>query len=322
MNSLGKVFCINIYGESHGEEIGVLIDNCPSGIDLTEQCFLEDINRRAAGKNGTTKRIEKDIPFIKSGVYKQKTTGSPILISFKNENTISGDYDFDGFFRPGHADFAANRKYKGYNNPEGGGHFSGRLTLPIVAAGVIAKKIISDIEISSEIIEIGGQRDYESYLQAIENEGDSLGGIIKCNVKNLPVGLGEPFFYSIESALSSAIFSIPGVKAVEFGEGIKAASSKGSEHNDLYIDKYGRTKTNNSGGISGGISNGNDIVFTVYCKPTPSIGKEQHTFNFKDEKIDKLNIKGRHDVCYALRVPVVVEALTAIVLADFHLLSK
>lgn len=321
MNSFGRIYRIAIYGESHGPELGVIIDGCPAGIEISKECFTDDIKRRSASAYGTTARKEPDKPEIKSGVYKEKTTGAPINISFKNLNVKSEDYNFKGFHRPGHADFTAEKKFHSQNDPRGGGHFSGRLTLAMVAAGVIAKKIIHPIRISADISEIGGEKNYQDKLKKTIGEQDSLGGVISCNVKNVPIGLGEPIFNSIESNVSALLFSIPGVKAVEFGDGIKSTQMKGSEYNDTFVDSNGLTRTNHSGGINGGITNGNDINMRVYIRPTASIGKRQQTLNFKTEQIKDLTIKGRHDVCFALRVPPIVEAVTAVALADFYLLN-
>ncbi|MDD2636623.1 MAG: chorismate synthase, partial [Bacteroidales bacterium] len=267
MNSFGSIFRISIYGESHGEEVGVIIDGCPPGIKLSVDDFENDIARRTPGKVGTTGRIETDKPNIKSGVYKGFTTGTPIAISFLNNNFISEDYNFDGFFRPGHADFTANVKSKGFNNPLGGGHFSGRLTLPLVAAGVIAKKILQNVKIKAKLIEAGGSKEIEKAVKLAKDQGNSIGGIIECEAANVKAGYGEPFFDSIESVISHIAFSIPGLKAIEFGEGLKSAKSKVSEFNDVYIDKNGTTATNNSGGINGGITNGNNIYFRLFFKP-------------------------------------------------------
>ena len=316
MNTFGNIFRITLYGESHGTEIGVVIDGCPAGILISENDLLPDIERRKTDGYAGSTRIEKDTPEIRSGIYRGHTTGAPIMIAFRNENINDDDYQFDGFFRPGHADYAAYRKYNGYNNPLGGGQFSGRMTLPLVAAGCIAKKIIS-AEISAQIIP-----DCLSNVEKAIASGDSAGGIVECRIKNLEAGIGEPFFNSMESLLSHAIFSIPGVKAIEFGNGIAAASMLGSEYNDCIVSSDGHTSTNNCGGINGGISNGNEIVFRAYFHPTPSIPKAQKTFNFNTMQVEELEIHGRHDVCYALRTPVIVEALAAIVIADLSLISK
>ena len=317
MNSFGNILRITLYGESHGKEIGIVVDGCPAGIPLQENDMLIDIERRKTGGYASSKRTENDIPEIRSGIYRGHTTGAPIMIAFRNEDFRDEDYQFEGFFRPGHADYAANRKYNGFNNPLGGGQFSGRMTLPLVAAGSIAKKIIPTIEISAQIM----PECMANVKKAIANN-DSAGGIVECTIRNLSAGVGEPFFNSIESLISHAIFSIPGVKAIEFGNGIASASMLGSEYNDCIVYSDGRTETNNCGGINGGISNGNEIVFRTYIHPTPSISKEQKTFNFNSLKTEELEINGRHDTCFALRTPVIVEAMAAIVLADLTLISK
>ncbi len=317
MNTLGNLFRITLYGESHGQEVGVIVDGCQAGIPISAEDFTVDIDRRKSGSYATTPRLESDIPEIRSGVYRGFSTGAPIAIAFRNENINDRDYEFDGFFRPGHADFSAYKKYNGYNNPLGGGMFSGRMTLPIVAAGCIAKKIIPHVNISANIL----SECLENIDRAMANN-DSAGGIVECRINNLQVGIGEPFFESLESRISQAVFSIPGAKAIEFGNGIRSAKMFGSEYNDCIIDASGHTSTNNCGGINGGISNGNEIVFRTYFRPTASIAKPQETFNFNSMSIETLEIKGRHDCCYALRTPVIVEALTAVVIADLSLISK
>ncbi len=324
MNSFGRKFRVSIFGESHGIAVGVCIDGCPTGIALQQDDFTADLLRRKSGAKGTTPRIESDAPEILSGVFEGKTTGAPITIIFRNENTRSGDYsNLLSTPRPGHADFVAAQKYGGFADYRGGGHFSGRITLGLVAAGVIAKKVMSDIKIESTILEIGGVRygEHEALLEAAIAAGDSIGGLLECRASNMPVALGEPFFDSVESLISHAVFAIPAVRGIEFGSGFAAASQKGSEHNDLITDEVGRTATNNSGGVNGGISNGNDLVFRIAVKPTASISKQQHTFNFEKNGMDELVIKGRHDACIALRVPVILEAVTAMVLLDMKLLA-
>ena len=315
MNSFGNIFKITLYGESHGKEIGIVVDGCPAGIPLSENDMLTDIERRKTGGYATSTRTESDIPEIRSGLYNGHTTGTPIIIAFRNDNFRDEDYQFDGFFRPGHADYAAHIKYNGFNNPLGGGQFSGRMTLPIVAAGCIAKKIIPDVEISATFL----PECTANVAKAMPD--DSAGGIVECKIQNLNAGIGEPFFNSLESLISHAIFSIPGAKAIEFGKGIASASMLGSEYNDCFINEHGHTATNNCGGINGGISNGNEIVFRTYFHPTPSIAKKQHTFNFDTKQMQDFEIQGRHDVCYALRTTVIVEALTAIVITDLTLTS-
>ncbi len=319
MNSFGTIFRLHIFGESHGKTVGIIIDGCPPGINVKLSDFETDLKRRKSGAKGTTSRTEPDIPEINSGVYKNKTTGSPITIFFKNTNIRSYNYNFRDHPRPGHADFTSNSKFKSFNDDRGGGHFSGRLTLGIVAAGVIAKKIINNIDISAKVTEVGGEKNIEKIINKTLLAGNSVGGIIECKAVNIPVGLGEPFFDSLESMISHAIFSVPGIKGIEFGSGFKSSTMTGSKHNDIFISKNGKTKTNNSGGISGGISNGNDFIFRVAVKPTSSIAMSQDTFNFKTKKIEKLKITGRHDACFALRTPVIIEAVTAVVLADLYL---
>jgi len=365
MDSFGQFFKVTIFGESHGPAIGVTIDGVPENIPLYEEDFEDDIARRAPGRKGTTARKESDRAKILSGTYNGYTTGAPLTIIFWNSNIESQDYlKFDDVPRPGHADLVANIKYNFANDPRGGGHFSGRLTLPIVAAGVVAKKAIKarldpdpypeddseggaagsaagyggsgtgsaasaagesrqddfpryDVRINARLLEIGGERDeskWDDLLDRTAKAGDSLGGIIECRVDGLPIGYGEPFWDSLESLLSHAMFSIPGIRGIEFGDGFAAARMRGSEHNDPWGPE-GPLK-NGSGGINGGISNGGPVVFRVAVKPTSSIAAPQQTWNFATKRPEILQIKGRHDVCFALRTPVIVEAMTAIVLAD------
>jgi chorismate synthase len=347
MNTFGNKFRVSIFGESHGPHIGVTLDGVLPGIPLTEEDFLQDLARRKAGALGTTPRVEADLPEIVSGVYEGHTTGAPLTILFKNENTRSEDYEsFRKNPRPGHADFTANLKYGGFNDPRGGGHFSGRLTLGIVAAGVVAKKMLYFARFHAALREVGGLTDPQAWkgaLEAAQADGDSLGGVVECMVENLPIGLGEPFWNSVESLIAHAIFAIPGVRGIEFGDGFQAAALFGSQHNDPFPEHEchhdepghechhdepghqcchggeheeghhccGRHKhplppvTNHAGGVNGGITNGNPLVFRVAFKPTASIAKA--------------GIPGRHDVCFALRTPVIVEAMAAIVLTDLAL---
>ena len=340
MNTIGRKFRVSIFGESHGELIGVVLDGVTEGLELSEQDFMEDILRRKSGAKGTTPRIEADQPMIVSGVFEGHTTGAPLTIVFKNTNTHSSDYSlFAAMPRPGHADLTAALKWEDCQDPRGGGHFSGRLTLPVVAAGVVAKKMLADLtmldetpcnEVSARIIELGGialesnqdggsnQTVQASWQEAIDQavkEGDSLGAVVECTVPAIDPGYGEPFWDSVESQIAHAIFAIPGVRAIEFGDGFEAAKMKGSEHNDP-IGEDGRPLKNGAGGVNGGITNGAPIVFRVAFKPTASIRKAQTTYNFATGQMDTLEVPGRHDVCFALRAPVVVEAMTAIVLAD------
>lgn len=344
MNSFGRKFRVSIFGESHGRQIGVVLDGVPAGLELSEEDLMKDILRRKSGARGTTPRIEADQPVIVSGVYEGHTTGAPLTILFSNTNTHSSDYSlFLDIPRPGHADFTAEIKYESCQDPRGGGHFSGRLTLPIVAAGVVGKMILEDStclddfqvtgdSISARIIELGGiprpKRNnqpmpdvWKTALDEAIREGDSLGAVVECRVEGIDIGYGEPFWDSVESVISHAIFSIPGVRGIEFGDGFAAAAMKGSEHNDP-IGPDGIPMKNGSGGVNGGISNGAPIVFRVAFKPTSSIHKEQETWNFETGKMEKLVVPGRHDACFALRAPVVVEAMTAIALADLALIKN
>ncbi len=323
MNSFGIVFRVSLFGESHGNGIGVVIDGCPPGIPLDPDVFMPDLSKRQSGRTGTTKRVEPDKPEILSGVYNGFTTGSPVTLFTKNSNKISSDYDeFKNIPRPGHADFVAGVKYSGFSDPRGSGHFSGRITWGLVAAGVIAKMIVRPAEISARLISAGGIPDIDLAMEQAIAENDTIGGIIECKVGNPHKSLGEPFFYSFESALSHAVFSIPAIKGIEFGSGFAAASMKGSMHNDPFIDITGKTATNHAGGINGGITNGNEVIFRVAVKPTSSTGADQETLNFSEGKMTTLRIRGRHDTCIALRMPVIVEAATAIVMADLLLINR
>ncbi len=323
MNSFGKLFRISLFGESHGHLVGVLIDGVPPGLAISEEDMMPDMARRKSGAAGTTPRKEDDIPVIKSGVFNGYTTGAPLLIQVENKNTRSRDYsELRKTPRPGHADYTAFRKFGGYEDYRGGGHFSGRLTTGLVAAGVIAKKLIDPVSVSASILEVGGSSDIEAAIQKAIEEHDSIGGILECTISSVPHSLGEPFFDSFEAVMSHMVFSIPAIKGIEFGAGFAAAKMRGSEHNDNFISKEGTTETNHAGGINGGITNGNDIVFRVVVKPTSSTHKSQRTMNFATGELHDLVVEGRHDTCIALRVPVVLEAAAAIVTADLMLQAQ
>ncbi len=324
MNSFGRIFRISIFGESHGECVGITIDGCPAGLVLSAEDLLSDLERRKGGKQkGTTPRQEEDYPIFKSGVFNGKTTGFPITILFENKNTRSDDYAKQRSIpRPGHADWVAHQKFGGNEDYRGGGHFSARLTTGLVAAGAIAKKLMTGISIHAGVTEIAGENDLEKGLQKAVDAKDSVGGIVECKVNGLPVGLGEPYFDSLESSLAHMVFAIPAVRGIEFGTGFAAAKMFGSEHNDAIENTDGKTRTNHAGGIVGGISNGNELVFRLAVKPTSSTPKEQNSLNWETGKTEDFSIKGRHDLCVALRAPVIVEAVTAIVIADFLLLEQ
>ena len=328
MNSFGRLFRIHIFGESHGSYVGINIDGCPSGVPVSAEDFSTDIERRKGGtRKGTTPRTEDDNPVFIAGIFNGKTTGAPLCILFENKNTRSSDYEkARDIPRPGHADFVASKKFGGHEDFRGGGHFSGRLTVCLVAAGVIAKKILShlsqQLSCTATILEIGGEQDLEKGLQKAIDAGDSVGGIVECRVSDLPIGLGEPFFDSVESLISHAVFSIPAIKGIEFGAGFMAAKMMGLQHNDALENKSGKTVTNHAGGIVGGLTNGNELVFRVAVKPTSSTPAQQRSLNIESGQMEEISVKGRHDLCIALRVPVVLEAVTACVLTDLLILEQ
>jgi len=337
MDTYGKNFRITVFGESHGKYAGVVIDGVTPGISIAEEDFTSCLTRRKDGdipelKAATTSRKEDDIPIFASGVLNGKTTGAPLAILFENKRQISKDYSqFRNQPRPSHVDFAASVKFKGFNDIRGGGQFSGRMTVCLVAAGVVASKMLEaagfDIKVSSRIESIGGDTDpksWKSIIKAAKEEGDSAGGEIVCRIEGVPAGTGDPLFRSLESQISQLAFSVPGVKGISFGDFSdirevskrKASALRGSVFNDVITDSKGHTSTNHSGGLNGGISNGNPIVFTLDIRPTASISKPQQTFNFETGKTESLSVGGRHDACIALRCPVIAEALSCIVLAD------
>jgi chorismate synthase len=353
-NSLGKLFAVTSFGESHGRFIGVVIDGCPTGLPLTEADIQNEVEKRKPSTSpASTRRLEADTVEILSGVFNEHTTGAPICLLVRNEDTDSTSYErIKDLLRPGHADYTSSMKYGGFNDYRGGGRFSGRITVGFVMAGAIAKKLlnITNIEIIAHTVEIGGikakQMGIKALRKADENplkcadatasakmllaieqaraEGDSLGGIIEGLALNVPVGLGEPVFDTMEGDLAKAIFAIPAVKAVEFGAGFQVAMMKGSKNNDQFTIKRGRvqTITNNSGGILGGISNGMPIVLRAAVKPTPSISRTQNTVNLDKMEETQLDIIGRHDACIVPRAVPVVSAMMAIVLCDFAMRAR
>lgn len=323
MNTFGKILRISVFGESHGAGVGILIDGCPPGIAINTEMIVKDIERRRSGRKGTTARKEDDTPEIISGVYKGLSTGAPIMIMTRNADRRSSDYkELEAIPRPGHADMVMRNKYRGYADARGGGHSSGRLTWGMVVAGSIARLIIQPAEVKAELVSAGGNTDLEAEIDEVLKQGDSVGGLIECVAKNVPAGLGEPLYYSVESAISRAVFAIPAIKGIEFGSGFRAAGMRGSEHNDPIVSSDGKTSSNNAGGINGGISNGNDIIIRVAVKPTSSISKEQLTWNLEKNEMDILRIDGRHDACIALRIPVIIEAAVSLALADLSLLNR
>lgn len=322
-NTFGSKFQIEIWGGSHTPQMGVRIGGVPQGVALSVEDFGCDISRRKAGAKGTTSRHEGDIPTIVSGVSEGVTNGDVVEIVFDNNDTRSSDYDiFAKHPRPSHIDLVARRKYGAELDLRGSGQFSGRMTLLLVAAGVVAKRALQAISYKTEIIELGGSRnraEFDAIVEEAVKSGDSVGGVVECVAQGVPFGLGEPFFDSAESVISHLMFSVPAVKGVEFGSGFEGVRLRGSERNDTIIDERGTTSTNNEGGINGGITNGNDLVVRVAIKPTPSISREQMTYNFEKGEVAPLCIKGRHDAAIVKRAAVVVEAVVAIALAELSL---
>ena len=351
-SSFGESFRITLFGESHGSCVGVVIDGCPAGLPLTEgDLQIEVDKRKPANQAGQTARQEADKVEILAGLFNGRTTGAPMCILVRNKDTDSSAYEKTKETpRPGHADYTAFMKYGGFNDYRGGGRFSGRVTVGLVLAGAVAKKVLAlkGIEVLAHTVQIGSikaaQSSFEqirtlTYLnplrccdseaakkmleqiKQVEKEGDSLGGVIEGLALNLPVGLGEPYFDTLEGQLSKAIFAIPAVKGVEFGAGFAAAQLRGSHNNDPMKIKDADIvfETNNSGGILGGISNGMPLIVRVAVKPTPSIRQEQQSVNIHKRQEIEMTIKGRHDVCLAPRVTVIVEAMIAVTLCDFGL---
>ena len=323
MNSFGRLFRISIFGESHGPCVGVVVDGCPAGLPLDPSDFASDLGRRMSGLPGTTARRETDAPSIVSGLLEGRTTGAPLAIVFENRDVDSKAYEpFRKTPRPGQADLVALRKFGGFSDLRGGGTFSGRLTTGLVAAGVIAKRLIRPLLIEAVLVEAGGFADVEDAVEEAVRAHDSIGGIVECRARSVPVGLGEPFFDSAESLLGHLVFSIPGIKGIEFGAGFGCSRMRGSAYNDIIVSSDGKTETNNAGGINGGITNGNELFFRVAVRPTASIPQSQPTIDLETGQGGEVVAAGRHDACFALRVPVIVEAACAVVLADLMLLEQ
>ncbi|MFA5528518.1 MAG: chorismate synthase [Peptostreptococcales bacterium] len=353
-SNIGNALKISIFGESHGSAIGVVIDGLPSGVTLDLNFIKREMKRRAPGRNETsTPRKEEDDVEIVSGFFNGKTTGTPLCGMIKNEDTRSSAYEKTKYeLRPSHADYTGYTKYHGFNDYRGGGHFSGRLTAPLVFAGSIAKQILRDYnifigshvskilniedadfsELSPSIFkyiagkplpvldDLTGKKMENAILEA-KNDLDSLGGIVECAIINVPTGIGSPMFDSVESQLSHMLFSIPAVKGVEFGAGFHFAEMKGSEANDEFTLSNGKIKTltNHNGGILGGISTGMPIIFKVVLKPTPSIAKPQRTVDLVTKKETRISIQGRHDPCIVFRAIPVIECASALVVLDMLL---
>lgn len=322
-NSFGKVLKMYLFGASHEPVIGIILEGMPLGIKINLNDFTEFIQRRKGGSIATTDRIENDIPEIITGVVNGLTTGLPITILFKNEHKNSINYElFKYWHRPGHADFTQSIKYGKKTDIRGGGLASGRMTLPMMIAGLIASKCIPQVNAKAYISHIYGEKPENINFEKIKEDGDSLGGEIICEIANVPAGLGEPFFDSVESYISHLIFSVPGVKAIGFGDSWQTALMKGSEYNDIFISENGQTATNHCGGIQGGITNGNKIIFNIAVRPPASISMPQQSLNFSNKKMEIHKIQGAHDTAFILRLPPIIEAISLFAIADLHLFSK
>ena len=354
-NSIGKIFTVTTFGESHGKVVGVVIDGCPAGLPLQETDFQEELDRRIpAEPKIVSARVEKDTAKLLSGIFNGFTTGAPIAIMVENKDTKSSDYEaIKDLPRPGHSDYPARIRYGGFNDYRGGGRFSGRVTVALILAGVVAKKLLGryNVDVLAYTKAIGkvksdkkfsateirknryvaatrcpdlacGERMEEAIVSAKE-EGDSLGGVVECLALNMPIGVGEPLFDALDADLAKALFCVPAVKGVEFGAGFKSAELMGSENNDAFLVKGGKvvTATENAGGILGGLSSGMPIVIRVAIKPTPSISKEQQTINVSSMQNTAISVKGRHDPCVVPKAVPAIEAAVAIILAD-HLIRS
>ncbi len=354
-STFGNKLKVQIFGQSHAKGLGVVMDGIPAGFQLDMEEIQRFLDRRAGGKNAySTARKEADTPIVLSGLVGDTTCGAPLCAIFENANTRSGDYDkFQGNLRPSHADYAAWVKYKGYQDKSGGGQFSGRLTLPLCFAGAVCIQLLRQqgIDVNSHILAIGNIKDepynlvdintktYEpgefpvlkketgeqmiDLMTRIAKEGDSVGGIVECAITGMPVGVGEPIYDNVESCISHVMFGVPAVKGIEFGMGFEGVLQRGSQCNDsFYMDgDVIKTKTNNSGGIQGGITNGMPIVFRVAVKPTPSIYKEQDSVNYNSKEEVRFHIEGRHDPCIVPRAVPCIEAAAAVALYDLLLMK-
>ena len=348
-NVFGNQITVSLFGESHGAQIGVMLDGLAPGLEVDLDFMRKQLELRKPHGKISTQRVETDEPHIVSGVFEGKTTGTPVCILFENNNTKSKDYSkTKDLMRPGHADFTATQKYHGYADYRGGGHFSGRITTPLVAAGALLidalkkkgiligthikqcgtisdrsfENLEQDIQDVNEkifpVLDVGSAEQMKQYMEEAASEGDSVGGILETVVTGIPAGVGEPWFDTMESCLAHGIFSIPAVKGIEFGKGFAFAEMKGSEANDAFEMQNGAvvTKTNHNGGINGGITNGMPIQFQTVIKPTPSIYKKQDTIDVAKQENVTLQIEGRHDPAIIHRARVVVDSITAIVISD------
>lgn len=325
MNSFGKVFRITLSGASHGVGVLVTIEGLPAGLQLSSVDFVGALQRRRGGSEGTTQRVEEDELEILSGEYLGCCTGAPLSILIRNREQESRDYEkFRRVPRPGHVDFVVQEKYFGCADLRGGGQFSGRMTVGLVIAGVLARHCLTKLGVRTDAIveSVGGEYEWVKTLQAVLEAGDSLGGVVYSKTTGLAIGLGEPFFDSLESVLSHGLFSIPGVRSIAFGEGMQGCAMRGSVFNDRLVDRSGTTSTNHSAGVVGGLSNGNALEIRVGFRPAASVSREQLAFDLENNAEVSLQIGGRHDSCFVLRCPVIVESMVDIVLLDMLLLRS
>ena len=323
-NTCGNVFRFTIFGQSHGPAIGVTMEGLPAGTVIDMEKLQRFLDRRAPGQRGTTPRKEADRPDFVAGLVNGQTCGAPVTAVIRNENTRSGDYeDLRYIPRPGHADYTAWVKYGDDRDYAGGGQFSGRLTAPLCIAGGVCLQQLDKlgISVSAKLVRVGEETDPDRFMDRVETaraEGDSVGGVIECTVSGCPAGLGGPMFDGIENRIARTVFGIPGIKGIEFGSGFEGSTRRGSENNDPFCIEDGavKTRTNNAGGILGGISSGMPIVFRVACKPTPSIARPQDSVDLRTMTETTLSVRGRHDPCIALRAVPCVEAAAACAVYD------
>jgi chorismate synthase len=322
MNTTGRLFRLGITGTSRGPGLGAWIEGVPAGLPLALRDFEPDLARRRPGRPGTTSRVEPDPLQILSGVHEGYSTGQPLLIWIGNRDAKDDGHDTARLPRPGHADLVALQRYGGFADPRGGGAFSGRLTAALVVGGVVARKLLPKLSIQARVDSAGGRADIDAAVAEARAAGDSLGAMLSCRIDGVPPGWGEPLMDRLDARLAQICLSIPGVRSFELGLGHALADMRGSQANDAILDPSGRTSSNNAGGVSGGLSNGNPILFRVAARPTPSIPLPQDTVDLGSGLPATIRMGGRHDTCFALRLPVVLEAAAAIVLADFALLAQ
>ncbi len=322
MNTTGRLFRVGITGSSRGPGLAAWIEGCPPGLVIEAADIEAQLARRRPGAPGTTARREPDPLRILSGVYQGRSTGQPILLLIENHDTAEDGQDPGAVPRPGHADLVARQRYGGFADPRGGGAFSGRLTAALVAAGAVARQVIPELGISAVLLEAGGSREIDASVAQAQADGDSVGGLIECRITGVPTGWGEPLLDPLDARLAQLCLCIPGLRSFEIGAGHAMATMRGSQANDPILDLAGRTDGNLAGGVNGGLSNGNPIVFRVAARPTPSIALPQQSVDLRSGEATTIRSTGRHDACFALRLPPIVEAVAAIVLADFALLAR